>query len=604
MAKIIDRGQEPYTMNEIKSFLDEDLDRIEMALREPKTQIIESRYYFSGAVEQLVIQQYIARRVVRVHTWQEAEKLSCVSQYFSGIEDWPVIPCNYVIKYSGDIRGYYEKRGISTWEQAKDKGQLPVYFSGIGLFPKVEEAYKVRIYSNDYDAFLAQLTYVEYLSYLRDYSTHVPARWAQYDDPRKFYQTAMSQIQEYIDVLRDVAEPVYIPGDGLGIGSYVCMMMGKRYFSTEPNEIGRDARRMGIISSSDKYSVEVAKEYATVFFGNCVHEIYTDLSLLSELTKKTRVIVYDEQGLSLSKMCSLKFPDGDDIVDYVCRSIKEERHFFVGTSYKAWYSWKVEDIFSFRYMDFYRRDIGDNLWLPVDSVSESVLQAIAERDGKRYVSECKETTGNLEGDLYALLKDDVMSVKYYKEKGTFKISGDKKDLEKLTICALDLLRWYRYPAFVRLMRNRSDVLRLYSVRMKKNVVYVAARECVLSSDVNIVSLFGRSFLQDKKHAKVGSLKFVGDGLHQYYPGYKIISDTGWSALEFQAYDRADTLEVYEQIGQEFIARVKNPFMKQFIRVNDRKIKVVLVHYDDRSNIARYRLVQSLIYDNDLEIVDG
>jgi hypothetical protein len=48
--------------------------------------------------------------------------------------------------------------------------------------------------------------------------------------PVTFVDTSMSQIEKYMVILKDMNEPIYIPGDGIGTASYVCKMLGKNIF--------------------------------------------------------------------------------------------------------------------------------------------------------------------------------------------------------------------------------------------------------------------------------------------------------------------------------------------------------------------------------------
>jgi len=80
-----------------------------------------------------------------------------------------------------------------------------------------------------------------------------------YDDPRHFYVTVEKQFSLYYETMYKLKreykgkDPLkfFIPGDGVGIGSIISMMLGVEYYSTEPNGIGSVARSLGIISSDE-----------------------------------------------------------------------------------------------------------------------------------------------------------------------------------------------------------------------------------------------------------------------------------------------------------------------------------------------------------------
>jgi len=287
---------EPYTDGDLKKFDSDDLKRISEAMLSPSTQVVEGRYFCSEPWIRAQIGLMVSRYRVTskyIKTWKDAEKQGCLDEYFAGIDSWPLKEKGAFIQYSGDILEYYRERGIASWEQARDNNCLAEYFSGVGIFPVVGRRYKLMTVANDYEEYIKSMTYDQYLELLRNNSAHEPARNESYNNATTFYQTAMTQIGEYVKIIKDMNGKIYIPGDGIGIGSYVARMLGKDYYSSEPNNIGREAILMGVISAKEKYDHSKAKLCDSVFFGNC-YSYCIDEKMYEELSDK-EVIIYDEQ---------------------------------------------------------------------------------------------------------------------------------------------------------------------------------------------------------------------------------------------------------------------------------------------------------------------
>jgi len=606
----------PYSKEEIEKMSREDLERIDRAIRNPKTQEEEFRYFsMNDPLMIMTIGAKISRMTRVVSSWQEAKALNCLASYFSGVNGWPIVSSPYVIKYSEDARSYYELFGITSWRKAKECGKLARYFQGWGFFPKVEDAYMDCWNVGDYESYLKSISFEEYLVHLRDFSSHIPARFGVYDSPLVFYQTAMCQISEYISVISKLEGKIYIPGDGLGLASYVCKLLKKDYFSCEPNEIGRDAIVMGLISSKEVFSEDHLKGCSVIFFGNCVYEIFSDVIELNKYRDKYKIVVYDEKGLALSRFQNSKLLRVGGKLSLDFSKWFSFRPFYPGMTYKIWYSWDVGEKSSFRFSEFYRRDVGNKMWLPTDNVAESVLAGcfLGERGFLPHMNRVERLDFSSTNDWYGDLKQ-VLSryVKRYRlpysvdVHGIFHIDLNRSDdiIQDFVLSYLEVMYWYNYSSFVAFVRGNGKYLRLFAERWNYSVIYVTSRDVGLSRDLDLVSLNTRSYLKDYIRGRMGCMKFVGDSVRLVYPGWSMIVEDGYYCIGLKEYDRADTLEQYDQVGNEFIAKVRNPMKKQYINVNGSKVKIVLVYYDDKSNVARYRLVQSFLYNNDLEIVDG
>jgi len=585
-----------YSMKEIEQFTVVDIERIDLAIRTRDSQDVEARYFFCDAYEMSWIMTMISNWLKPIGSWQEAERRGQLHCYFSGIGEWPIEKHGLRVKYNQDMDDYYQHRGITSWLQAEREGKLAMYFSGVGFFPKEKEAYRLRQYKGDYDIFLKSLTFERYLCYLRDYFDHIPARRQIYTSAVHFYQTAMCQISEYIEIIKDMDDPIYIPGDGVGIGSYVCRLLGKRYYSSEPSEMGSDAVIMGMITEKASYDQKRAKECVSVFFGNCVYEIFPkEVARWMELqylkVEGVKVVICDDKGLIQSQCCLSNHEEPEVIYDRIecCRlKVTDSYEYYPGGSYKVWYSYERVRDFQYKYQAFYKHIKAGTVFVPIDVVAESIMSAIMyDIDRKdKFIKEIAliVVTSQVKGS--------------WKDKDYVKITGREKDVGKAYLSRLLVQYKYDYPGFVRIMRDQSAFK--YFKKRIKNIVFLTMRDVVLSPNLDVLHMATRSFMTELVHGKVGSVKFVNDEPVVIYPNVPIITSKSWECVKVKDYDRADVLESYVQQGMCFVARVKNPYSKQKINLGSQISKIVLVNYQQVTSVATYRLASSVVYDNDME----
>jgi len=208
-------------------------------------------------------------------SWQIAEAENLLDYYFSGLGEWPEMSPLIVegskdenrIRYNNDIEDFYNQRGVTNYKIALEKKELEDYFSGVSFFPKKNQAYYKRYrYANDYDEYIASLSHEEVFNLYKKYSHEVKPAHDKFDNPTTFIGTAMGNFCEYVEVISALEDPIYIPGDGLGVGSYVAKVKGKKFFSSEPNEIGREAISNKLVTKRDYFKEEECLNYNSVFF--------------------------------------------------------------------------------------------------------------------------------------------------------------------------------------------------------------------------------------------------------------------------------------------------------------------------------------------------
>jgi hypothetical protein len=168
----------------------------------------------------------------------------------------------------------------------------------VGIFPKKNCDRRV-IFSHDYDDYFRSMSPVKYFELIGQLRSRIPAKDQVYDNPCTFIDTAMDQVEKYVEIIRHMESPIYIPGDGIGLGSYVCRMLGKDYVSSEPNDIGREAVLCGLISNSNKFNLVDVRGCKSVFCANVVK--YLDIDVFNMLCDEYNVAQWDEQPILYGK---------------------------------------------------------------------------------------------------------------------------------------------------------------------------------------------------------------------------------------------------------------------------------------------------------------
>lgn len=102
----------------------------------------------------------------------------------------------------------------------------------------------------------------------------------------------MYQVDKYVSIIRSMPEPIYVPGDAFGVVSYVCRMLGKKCVSSEPEDIGIEARWLGLVDYKEGYKYERVLECKSVFLGNMVAYL-SDLEYM-QLSSHPYVVQWDE----------------------------------------------------------------------------------------------------------------------------------------------------------------------------------------------------------------------------------------------------------------------------------------------------------------------
>jgi hypothetical protein len=450
----------------------------------------------------LIIQQKLSKREKKITTWREAKSKGKLDNYFSGVPGWNsnqfdsdievegIIPSRTVEStgclYSGDIQDYYLHEGISNYQKAIQMKKTEEYFSGIGIFPKISVSPGI-LYTNDYQEFIASLTHEEYLILLSHYSQHKPSRHADYTSPVIFYQTAMTQITEYIKVLKDLEEPVYIPGDGIGIASYACSMLGKKYVSSEPSLIGREAFYNRLITYQEPFQEDRLQGCKTMFLGNVIKHIDQDLD---KYRNRVVVAIYDEQGFDMSPR--ITFQSSYDLDPVTSRT-----YYSLG-SYKSLISERRKEEFCSYNNSFFSSPDETKYWLPGDQLAKNMLI---------HDSYVRFSGFDFEAKWKLIIEED---------------QSRNEDVRRQKFIAF--LYTYNYAAFLRYVVQ-------FKIELKKTLIYVVTSDRNISGEISTIAMSTRSYLKDYIHGKPGNQKLLRDVVINVYPNVCTILDNGYYSLQ-------------------------------------------------------------------------
>jgi len=275
----------PYERADVLAMVDEDIVRIRESINSMSLDwdMKEYAYFVSSPVVKTAID---SKKLIEFTSYKEmilAGKIDRYLQFHENKKNLYGVPDDYDT--------YLENETLYNWCQAVRLEKEDEYFQGIGIFPEKIVSKRVK-YSGDYDEYIKSLTDVQLFQLYSKYRQPLSVRHQTYERATTFVQTMTEQIEKYILVLRDMEEPIYIPGDGIGTGSYVCRMLKKRYISCEMNSIGYESYLVGLITHFGVFRLEDAETCASVFLGNVVNYLSEDE--MASISHK-KICIWDEQ---------------------------------------------------------------------------------------------------------------------------------------------------------------------------------------------------------------------------------------------------------------------------------------------------------------------
>jgi len=124
-----------------------------------------------------------------------------------------------------------------------------------------------------------------YKIYLMNNPISVPLWDNEYNDPTSFLYYFDRQCPQYVDVFNAIEDQnrLYIVGDGPGTGSIAAWITDRQYLSQEPNDIGKIAKKIGIIKEG------LPKKDDIIVLFNVLEYIKVE-----KWTSYDRVIIVDE----------------------------------------------------------------------------------------------------------------------------------------------------------------------------------------------------------------------------------------------------------------------------------------------------------------------
>jgi hypothetical protein len=117
-----------------------------------------------------------------------------------------------------------------------------------------------------------------------------------YEDDMKHYRAFNQRLGEMISIVQQIPErfEIHAPGDGIGVVSISCILLGRRYVSSEPADIGKRALILGIIK------MKLDLDQHIEFFKKDDHEdkvfLFSHLSRFVDMFKYSQMVksvIYD-----------------------------------------------------------------------------------------------------------------------------------------------------------------------------------------------------------------------------------------------------------------------------------------------------------------------
>jgi hypothetical protein len=560
---------EPYNREDIENLTSQELREIEVAIKQKEDQHYNFRIFFTPSLERLIIQQRIVYNNIKIVNWRMAKEKGVLSEYFSGQGQWPEEIQTGRCQYSGDIEDYYSQEGVTSYSQAVTWGLVREYFSGIGLFPEVKKAYLRCRYAGDYDSYIKSLSYEEYFALLKSFGRREAPSRQDYTDAATFIGTACENYADYFDLIKDMPEPIYIPGDGVGMASYICRLLGKQYYSTEPNHIGKEARLVGLIQSDEPYRKDFMSilPFKSVFFGNMVRYIQLEIETEVPRSRSRKNLLIDPVYRPTLK--EVVIVDRGGLPDFLYRY-----PLYPITSY----SWTTRQTPANGMTDFFFvRQFNSQadrfkLMVGIDELAVSTLFV-------KFYNERKEYFFNYDYDLSYRSNLDI-----------FLSTRDK------TNKSFDQLLFSYYFDYLKFMYDftRYTVGRraCFTEYVHGTVVWCFTRDIFPTQD-NYLNIYTRAYLNDLKHGRALNAKNVSGDLVIFNPFRPSITNAGYEKVKLKSYDRADTLEHYEEYDGYFYAKVANPLSKKYISRQEKKVRVVYLGTEE--GISKYRTAASYSY---------
>jgi len=162
---------------------------------------------------------------------------------------------------------------IDSYQKAIEYGVLKSYFGEKDYLMMSEgesDQFEYR-YCDDYYNWVRTFEIEEivrrYRSWLIRCQQNLSLSKGKYGDPLAFVEKMEKQIPLYVDIIKAIAsdKELYIVGDGPGTASIAALMCSRPYFSYEPNPIGEEAVKLGIITQTQKQDSRKSKSVVLLF---------------------------------------------------------------------------------------------------------------------------------------------------------------------------------------------------------------------------------------------------------------------------------------------------------------------------------------------------
>lgn len=113
-----------------------------------------------------------------------------------------------------------------------------------------------------------------------------------YDTPESHYKAINSRVGELVSIISGIPEEevIHAPGDGIGAVALACRILDRPYVSSEPNDLGQRARKLGIIHESWTLTEHMIR-HPTAYYVFSHLSRFVDVSVYSSV----KCVVYDQE---------------------------------------------------------------------------------------------------------------------------------------------------------------------------------------------------------------------------------------------------------------------------------------------------------------------
>jgi len=390
----------------------------------------------------------------------------------------------------------------------------------------------------------------KYRNFLKFNAVKSKAGMIKYDNPFEFVHTMEKQMALYYESLykakNEYPDAVfYIPNDGLGACSIVCMMLELPYYSTENYGIGSMAVSLGIITSS-RLGIEIAYDIIVL----CNLSSYVNVS---SYVGDSKYIVIDENRLY----------EGVVVPD-----IKKSTHGQVSSNILA------DDFITVtRQICTSYPMIKDKRNIPLSSKAEMYL---LEKGLEVYT----------DGDIDTVTKA-VSGGDHYIDVVDSTYATYKRDKYKVCLCEVE--------------KQLTPLRKGYIMYCPKCEVHYHISESFTKFPYDYLNIVNRNKPRFFDRGKMGNVKEYGNCRFVVADENKIATDNEFFLHRVHLYENPRELKYYEMIDGFFVGKCANPHSIRYLYDNGVRRSLIFMRTLDK-NRERYYVFRDVMQVQEISTV--